>query len=104
MDAKHTERGSAKIFAIEAHDHQGLAAALGVARGEYEIKWWWKYGQPAIDLIRASIEVKTETLGTTVSQLMQMNGRELQVTAACFPYGIPRPEVFRLEVDIRKGG
>jgi hypothetical protein len=103
MDSKTPERGSAKLFALEAHDHEGIARALGAARGEYEVKWWWKYGQPAIDLIRGSLEVKAGQLGQTVAQLMQMNGKELQVTAECFPYGIPKPEVFRVEVELRKG-
>jgi hypothetical protein len=97
------ERGSSKLFGLEAHDHDGLARALGMARGDYEVKWWWKYGQPAIDLIRASLEVPSAKLGPTVQSLMQLNGKELQVTAACFPYGIPVPEIFRVDVDIRKG-
>lgn len=102
MDTKTPERGSAKLFALEPHDHEGIARALGVARGDYEVKWWWKYGQPAIDRIRASLEVKAGQLGHTVAQIMEMNGRELQVTAECFPYGIPKPEVFRIEVEVSK--
>ena len=102
MDTKTAERGSAKLFALEPHDHEGIARALGVARGDYEVKWWWKYGQPAIDRIRGSLEVKAGQLGHTVAQLMELNGRELQVTAECFPYGIPKPEVFRIEVEVSK--
>jgi hypothetical protein len=101
---KKAERGSAKVFAIHAHDHEGMSAALGIARSTYEVKWWWKYGQPAIDLIRASLEVKGEQLGSTIASLMHLNGPEVQVTAGCFPYGIPVPDVFRLELEIRKGG
>jgi len=104
MESNKTERGSAKVFKLEAHDHQGIAAALGVARSEYEVKWWWKYGQPAIDLIRANLEVRGGQLGPTVSQLMKLNSPELQVTATCFPYGIQVPDVFRVELEIRKGG
>ena len=104
MESKQGERGSAKLFSVESHDHHGLAAALGVARADYELKWWWKYGQPAIDLVRAQLEVKAAQLGSTVSQLMKLNGPQMQVSASCFPYGIPVPEVFRLELEIRKGG
>ena len=102
--SKHPDRGSSKLFSLQPHDHEGIATALGVARAEYQVKWWWKYGQPAIDLIRATIEVKPAQLGATVSQLMHLNGPEVQVTAQCFPHGIPRPDVFRLEVEMRKGG
>ena len=102
MDSKTAERGSAKLFALEPHDHEGISRALGAARGDYAVKWWWKYGQPAIDRIRGSLEVKSGQLGQTVAQLMQLNGEELQVTAQCFPYGIPKPEVFRIEVEVSK--
>jgi hypothetical protein len=94
------ERGSARIFSIEPHDHEKLAQALGVARSTYQVKWWWKYGQPAIDLIKASLEVQNEHVGPAVAGLMKMNGPEVQVTAACFPYGIPTPDVFRIDVEI----
>ncbi|MGS0997651.1 hypothetical protein ACVCL3_05270 [Rhodanobacter sp. UC4437_H4] len=97
-------RGSAKLFALKPHDHAGIAKALGVARGDYEVKWWWKYGQPAIDLIQAQLEVNAKQLGPVVSQLMRLNGPTLQVSASCFPYGIPVPEWFRLEVNIRNAG
>jgi len=96
------QRGSAKLFALEAHDHEGIARALGAARDDYTVKWWWKYGQPAIDLIKAEIEVSQAQLGRTLTQLMTLNEQGMQVTASCFPYGIPKPEVFRLQVDIRQ--
>ena len=97
-------RGSAKLFALKPHDHAGIAKALGMARSDYEVKWWWKYGQPAIDLIQAQLEVNAKQLGPVVSQLMRLNGPTLQVSASCFPYGIPVPEWFRLEVNIRNAG
>lgn len=99
---KSGDRGSAKLFSLESHGHEELARALGLARGEYTIKWWWKYGQPAIDLLRGSLEVPGSKLGSTLSNLMNLNGPGLQVTASCFPYGIPVPEVFRVEVEISK--
>lgn len=99
--SKPAERGSAKLFSLSPNDHDGIAKALGMARDSYEVKWWWKYGQPRIDLVRAHFEVAGNALGPTVTQLMRLNGPELQVTAQCFPYGTPKPEVFRLEVDIR---
>jgi hypothetical protein len=35
---------------------------------------------------------------------MRLNGPAVQVTAYCFPYGIPVPEWYRVEVDIRNAG
>jgi hypothetical protein len=102
MDApeKPAHRGSAKIFSIEPHNHEELAKAVGLARSDYTVKWWWKYGQPAIDRIVGVIEVDSKQLGPAISSFMQMNGTNLQVTAQCFPYGIPKPEVFRVQVEI----
>jgi len=100
--AKDAERGSAKLFLLERHDHDGLARALGLARGEYEVKWWWKYGTPAFDHVHAEIEVDAAHLGGTVSKLMQLNGSALQVTAECFPYGITDPG-FLVKVKLNKG-
>jgi hypothetical protein len=97
---KTAQRGSAKIFTIAPDDHEELAKALGLARSDYTVKWWWKYGQPAIDRIVGVIEVDSNQLGPTISGFMQMNGTNLQVTAQCFPYGIPTPEVFRVQVEI----
>ncbi|MEO5830783.1 MAG: hypothetical protein ABIQ36_09470 [Rhodanobacter sp.] len=99
--ARKTSRGSAKLFALKNDDHVGIAKALGMARSDYEVKWWWKYGQPAIDLIKAQLQVDTNQLGPVVSQLMHLNSPNLQVTAYCFPYGIPYPEWYRIEVNLR---
>jgi hypothetical protein len=100
-EAKPAERGSSKLFAIETGDHEALAKAVGLARADYEVKWWWKFGQPAIDLLRLTIEVEGKQFGTTLSQFMQQNGRETQVTAECFPYGIIRPDRYRIELNIQ---
>ncbi|MES1179153.1 MAG: hypothetical protein ABUL62_32865 [Myxococcales bacterium] len=98
---KSVERGSEKLFLAEKHDPEGLARALGLARGDFEIKRWWKYGQPVIDRIDAEFQVGPAQLGPTVSQLMQLNGPLLEVTAECFPYGITNPE-YRLQVSLQK--
>ena len=98
---KATERGSAKLFALASNDHEGIARAIGIAKTSYEVKWWWKYGQPRIDLIKSNFHVPAASLGQTVTQLMQLNGPDVQVTAECFPLGTPKPDMFRLDVQIR---
>jgi len=96
-----TRRGSAKLFDIDLHNHGALAEAIGAARDDYEVKWWWKFGTPVIDLIQLSIEVDGRQLGNTLTNFMQQNGRELQVTAECFPYGIVQPDRYRVDLAIR---
>ena len=97
---KSAERGSSRLFAIETHDHEALAKAVGLARDTYEVKWWWKYGTPAIDRLGLTIEVEGKQLGNTLAQFMRLNGREAQVTAECFPYGIIVPDRYRVELNI----
>jgi hypothetical protein len=101
---KPAQRGSAKLFAIDLHDHEALAHAVGAARSDYEVKWWWKYGTPVIDLLRVTIEVEAKQFGPTLTKFMQQNGREMQVTAECFPYGIVAPDRYRVELAIRNAG
>jgi hypothetical protein len=101
MEAKTAERGSHKVFGTASHDHEELARALGFARAEFEIKRWWKYGQPAIDLIEAELQVSSSNVGSTVARLMQLNAPNLQVITECFPFGITNPE-FRLQVTLQK--
>ena len=102
MEQKKDERGSARIFDLAHHDHEGFAKALTRARQDYEVKWWWKYGQPAIDIIRATLEVKADALGGVVTEVMQLNRQGIQTTVEAFPYGLPAPDVFRLDVKIQK--
>ena len=97
---KPAERGSAKLFALDVHNHEALAQAIGAARNDYEVKWWWKYGVPAIDRMLLTIEVDARQFGPTLTKFMQLNGREMQVTAECFPYGIVQPDRYRVELVI----
>ena len=48
-------RGSTKM-GVTAPEH--LMGAVKVARDNYLVERWWKYGQPAIDLIEATINVR----------------------------------------------
>lgn len=101
VEAKTLDRGSAKLFAIDTHDHEALASAIGLARGSYEVKWWWKYGQPAIDRLQLTVEVDRKHLGETIGKFMEQNGRAVQVTSEVFPYGIVQPDRYRLEVNVQ---
>ena len=76
--------------------------AIAAARQDFEVKWWWKYGQPKIDLIRATLEVDSRALGAVVNEVMHLNRAGIQTTLEAFPNGFPNPEVFRLELKIQK--
>ena len=96
-------RGSAALFAIKAHDHEALAKAVGLARTDYEVKWWWKYGTPAIDKIYLGIEVNPAQLGPTVAGFLNQNTQATRITGEVFPYGIIDPG-FLLEITAEKQG
>lgn len=97
MTTEHSAaRGSSKLFTIATDDYDGLAKAVGLARNDYEIKWWWKYGQPAIDRVRLVIEVTPEKVGNTVAQLLKQNNPHTSVTAHIAPYG----KSFKIEANL----
>jgi hypothetical protein len=102
MAAKKDMRGSSKIFDLAHNDHEGFAKAIAAARQDFQVKWWWKYGQPKIDFIRATLEVDSRALGAVVTEVMHLNRQGIQTTLEAFPNGIPNPEIFRLEVEIQK--
>jgi hypothetical protein len=97
-------RGSAKTFKFDVEDHAELSSVLGLSRLNHEVKWWWKYGQPQIDRIVATVEVDAATVGSFVGQLAKLNSNAVQINTHVFPYGIPNPypEGFRVEVEIAK--
>ena len=61
MAAKKDMRGSSKIFDLAHNDHEGFAKAIAAARQDFQVKWWWKYGQPKIDFIRADLKISRLT-------------------------------------------
>jgi hypothetical protein len=91
------------MFAIKAHDHEALAKAIGLARSDFEVKWWWKYGTPQIDKIYLGIEVNPAQLGPTVTGLMNQNNQVTRITGEVFPFGILDPG-FLLQITAEKQG
>jgi hypothetical protein len=96
------ERGSSKlwmqVFEENAPTDEALNAALAVAAEKYKVLRWWKYGQPAIDRIKATFEVSPRTAGEVIQSVLDAHGTELQVNLDVFPYGIPRPERVHINV------
>ena len=92
-----------RIFEEGLRDTGALEEAIGSGRGEYEIKWWWKYGQPAfIDQIRGGLHVSPENVGPVLERLLRLNSKTVQVTARVFPYGITNPDLFQVELDMQR--
>lgn len=97
------ERGSTHLFNIKAHDHEALAKAVGLARTDYEVKWWWKYGTPQIDKVYLGIEVNPAQVGPLVSGFLNQNNQATRITGEVFPYGITNPG-FLVEFTAEKQG
>jgi hypothetical protein len=100
--AESTTRGSAALFSFGANDTAKLAEALGAAQEDYSVKWWWRYGQPAIDRIKADLIIPRENFARAFTALMEANSRELQVTAEVFPQGVDKVDGFRVSLDIQQ--
>ncbi len=91
-------RGSAKLGAM-APEH--LMSAVKVAKESYVVERWWKYGQPAIDLIAGTINVHDVTAAGQVMQLLAgLQGKAMQVSFEVFPYGIINPDGVRINVRL----
>jgi len=93
-------RGSDALFSF-GKDESALTEALGAAREDYRVKWWWKYGQPKIDHVRADLEILKDNFGPAIARIMGANGEKLQVTAEVFPNGMPAVDSYRVKLDIR---
>ncbi|MGB7623082.1 MAG: hypothetical protein WBN92_12090 [Terriglobia bacterium] len=92
------QRGSSKLGTLSVED---LHKAIGLARTSYKIERWWKYGQPQIDRIEATLNVtNVADAGSLIDSLIAKSGAELQINLDVFPYGIPVVDGVRLEVNI----
>lgn len=89
-------RGSDKLGALTP---DALHKSLGLARGSYTIKRWWKYGQPKIDLVRATLDISDPNkAGEVIAGLIKQHGNGMQITIEGFPYGIPKLDGVGLKV------
>ncbi|HEY0737095.1 MAG TPA: hypothetical protein VGD69_19420 [Herpetosiphonaceae bacterium] len=96
------ERGSSKVWArvfeSDAPTDEELTRSLATAAEGYRVRRWWKYGQPAIDRIKATLDVPFDNAGPLVQDLLGANGKGLQVSLDAFPYGIPDLEGVMINV------
>ena len=96
------QRGSSKVWArvfeTDAPTNEELTRSLAVAGETYRVLRWWKYGQPAIDRIKATLDVRFENVGPLIQDILSVHGKEMQVSLDVFPYGQPGPEGIMLNV------
>jgi hypothetical protein len=91
-----SDRGSAKLGATA----ESLEKALAAAQVSYKIERWWKYGQPAVDLVKGVINVtNVADAGKVLQQLIALQGKA-QIGLEVFPYGIINPDGVRINVNI----
>jgi hypothetical protein len=92
------ERGSAKLFEIKTHDHAALAEAVGIARNELKVTGWHRVGLPPFpELVKLTVEVGPDQLGSTVARFLNLNSPHVRVVGEVFPYGLLNPG-FLLEI------
>lgn len=92
------DRGSAKLEAMTIED---LHKSIGLARTSYKIERWWKYGQPRIDRITATVNVTdVKVAGKLIEGLIGQHGPQHQIDVVVFPYGIPVLDGVRFNVNM----
>jgi hypothetical protein len=102
--ARGSEKVWQRIFDAAPPSPEELGKAITAAQGSYKVERWWKYGQPAIDVIRAVLDARLDHAGAVVQDLVNAHGPEVQVNLdGAFPYGVPRPEGVRIHVSFERG-
>ncbi len=101
--AQEAARGSVKlwdrVFDTEPPTQAALGEKLASARETYKVLRWWKYGQPAIDRIRTTLDVATVDSGGLIQEILNSaGGNKANIILDAFPYGLPKLD--RVQVDV----
>ncbi|MGA9997970.1 MAG: hypothetical protein WBP93_21325 [Pyrinomonadaceae bacterium] len=96
------DRGSTKlwdrVFESGPPAPEQLSRGISDARVDYKVLRWWWYGQPAVDLVKVTVDAPIATAGQFFQDILRSHGQEAQVTLDVFPYGIPFPDWVRFNV------
>lgn len=100
--SKGNVRGSTKlwerVFETGPPSREEMTKAVGAARQDFKVVRWWWYGQPAIDLVKITVDVQPATVGQVFQDIIGVHGQETQITLDAFPYGVPKLDGVRLNV------
>ena len=101
------QRGSSKlwenVFDSEPPTQDALADRVAGAKQTYQILRWWKYGQPAIDRIRTTLDVATIDSGPVIQEILNSAiGNKANVILDAFPYGLPKLDRVQVNVTFEK--
>lgn len=105
--AQEAARGSAKlwdrVFETEAPTDAKLGEAVGRAQESYKVLRWWKYGQPAIDRIRTTLDVATADSGRLIQDILNSaGGNRANIILEAFPYGLPKLDRTQVNVTFER--
>lgn len=91
-----------RLFHAEPPKEAHLAEMLQTAASEVKVVRWWWYGQPAIDLIKGSIDIPAAAAAGAIGGLLKQHNADVQVGLEVFPYGIPVPDWVRVNVQMER--
>ena len=96
-------RGSVKlwdrVFDAEPPTKGELSEAVAGAQQTYQVLRWWKYGQPAIDRIKTTLDVPTTASGILIQDILNSaGGNRANIILDAFPYGLPKLD--RVQVNV----
>ena len=103
--AQQATRGSAKlwdrVFDAEPPTQEELSKSVAKGRETYVVKRWWKYGQPQIDRIKATLEVQPDFAGQVIQDILNVGGGT-NVILDAFPYGLPKVDAVQVNVTFER--
>ena len=106
--AQEAARGSAKlwdrVFESEPPAQADLGKAVTSARESYKVLRWWKYGQPQIDRIKATLDVQSDAAGSLLQDILNAGAgsQRANVILDAFPYGTPRVDRVQINVTFER--
>ena len=105
--AQEAARGSAKlwdrVFETDAPTDEKLGEAVARGQESYTVLRWWKYGQPAIDRIKATLDVATIDSGRLIGEILGSGlGNRANIVVEAFPYGLPKLDRTQVNVTFER--
>jgi hypothetical protein len=100
-------RGSTKlwdnVFDAEPPTQAALGEHVAAAKQTYQVLRWWKYGQPAIDRIKTTLDIATVDSGPVIQDILNSAiGNKANITLDAFPYGLPKLDRVQVNVIFEK--